>query len=76
MRDTKEQTFYLCATDWMHELGEAADGTTVYPSLNWLKKLRPCWKSCGVVMVRATFHLEESIPAVQDHYGKPLHKKQ
>lgn len=46
------QTYYLCGVDYQHELGEAADGTPMYPSAESLKKYRKCWKKCGIVEVK------------------------
>lgn len=41
--------------DWQHEIGEAAGGNTVYPSINDLKENNKCWKSCGIVECEITF---------------------
>lgn len=48
---------YACGVDWQHELGDAIDGTTFYPSLEWIKKLRSCVSGCGVVRVQVTAEL-------------------
>lgn len=58
MSNVKTGEFYLCGIDWQHELGEAADGTTIFPSQEWQKKFHPT-EGCGVVKVRATFELLE-----------------
>lgn len=65
----KKMTLYLCGVDWQHELGEAADGTKVYPSLQALKKYRTCWDECGVVKVSVTFEDIEWVEP-QDLLGK------
>lgn len=46
---------YIDATDFAHELGEAAGGVTIYASLN--DALENCWcaKSCGVYKVEVIF---------------------
>lgn len=43
---------FMCKVDFDHELGAAADGVPVYPSLGSLKHQRPCVAECGVVRVR------------------------
>jgi hypothetical protein len=50
---TKSLTLYICGVDWQHELGEASDGTRVYPSLEAIQHHRTCVKQCGVVRVTA-----------------------
>ena len=42
---------YMCKIDFDYELGNAAGGNTVYPSLKDLKKNHKCWKECGIVQV-------------------------
>jgi hypothetical protein len=51
----KKMDLYICGVDWQHELGQAADGTLFYPSIESLKKYSPCWSECGIVKVTATF---------------------
>jgi hypothetical protein len=46
---------YMCKTDFDYELGEAADGSRVYPSVESLKKYSPCYKQCGIVEVEVRF---------------------
>lgn len=46
-----KQIYYMCGVDYQHELGEAADGTPLYPSAESLKKYRKCWKQCGIVEI-------------------------
>lgn len=46
---------YMCAIDWSCELGMAADGNRVYPSIEALKKHHTCWEECGIVKVRVQF---------------------
>lgn len=55
----RTMTLFLDGVDWQHELGEAGDGTTLYPSLQGLKVGNSCWESCGVVKVTARFLNEE-----------------
>ncbi len=49
-----ERVGYMCRTDFECELGEADDGSRVYPSLETLKEASPCVRSCGWVAVRVT----------------------
>jgi hypothetical protein len=42
---------YMCQIDWDHELGNASDGNTVYPSIEALKRGHECWEECGIVEV-------------------------
>jgi len=51
MNLNEEVRFYMCGVDWQYELGKAADGTILYPSVNSLKKYRSCWKECGIVEI-------------------------
>lgn len=46
---------YIDATDFYHELGEAAGGVTIYASVN--DTLENCWcaKECGVLKVKVSF---------------------
>jgi len=64
---TKKLTLCLCATDWRYELGEAADGTTFYPSLDALKHYRQCWSECGVIRVDVAFDNAEMV--VPENFG-------
>ena len=54
--DGKTLKLYMCMIDWQHELGEAADGTLVYPSLRALQKYHACWEECGVIEVDVSFN--------------------
>lgn len=45
---------YMCKTDFDHHLGFDMDGTTSYPSIEALKKARPCVEECGIVEVEVT----------------------
>lgn len=65
---TNSRTFYIDGVDWQHELGEAADGTKLYPSLKAIKKFNPCWKECGIVKVTVTFEDVKWV-AEQDLFG-------
>lgn len=65
----KKMTLYLCGVDWQHELGEASDGTKLYPNLESIKHYRKCWKECGVVKVNVTFEDVEWVEP-QDLLGK------
>ena len=51
----EEKEVYLCSVDFDHEIGEASGGNTVYPSLDNLKELVPCWESCGVIKAIVIF---------------------
>jgi hypothetical protein len=46
---------YICATDYEHELGEAAGGAPLYASVADLKASRKCVAECGIVAVRVEF---------------------
>lgn len=46
---------YMCTIDYECELGYAAGGNTIYPSLDDLKKNHPMWEQCGVVEVKVIF---------------------
>jgi hypothetical protein len=50
--DPKVVTGYMCLTDWDYEIGAAADGDIVYPSIRSLKEDRSCVNSCGIVEVK------------------------
>jgi len=41
----------MCGVDFKYELGEAAGGNTIYPSIADLKRNKPCWLECGIVRV-------------------------
>lgn len=43
-------TLYLCGVDYQHELGECE--TRVFASIEGLKNMQPCWKSCGIVEIK------------------------
>ena len=45
---------YMCRTDFDWELGMAADGNKIFPSVKALKHYRKCVKGCGIVRVRVT----------------------
>lgn len=45
----KKVTVVLDGIDWMYEVGDAADGNTVYPDADCLKKYSHCWEGCGIV---------------------------
>jgi len=42
---------YMDKVDFDHELGEAIDGNKVFPSVEALRKYKPCCRSCGIVEV-------------------------
>lgn len=42
---------FMCKTDFLYELGNAAGGETVYASVEDLKARRPCTEGCGIVEV-------------------------
>ena len=43
---------YMDQIDFLHEVGEAAGGTTVYASVNDILNHCPCALKCGVVKVK------------------------
>ena len=43
---------YMCTIDFECELGHAADGTRIYPSVKALKSNHRCWNECGIVKVK------------------------
>ncbi len=51
---SKEKTYYMCYTDFIHELGEVMDGTELYASLKDIKKYRKCVVQCGIAEVKVT----------------------
>ena len=51
----KPRIGYMCKTDFDHELGQAAGGTVIYPSINDLKRSRRCADECGIVKVEIRF---------------------
>ncbi len=55
---------YMCATDYEHELGNAAGGAGVYASIADLKACRSCVVECGIVAVRVEFvrYVEHGMP--------------
>ena len=42
---------FMCRIDWDHEIGHAADGNRVYPSVRALKEFHNCAEDCGIVEV-------------------------
>jgi hypothetical protein len=42
---------FMCRIDWDHELGRAADGNRVYPSVKALEEHHGCVLECGIVEV-------------------------
>lgn len=69
--DGKTLKLYMCMIDWQHELGEAADGTLMYPSLKALQKYHDCWEECGVVEVTVSFNAPKVI-VNQDLKGRKI----
>lgn len=51
----KKVTVYMDGVDWRYEVGSAADGNTIYPTLDCLQEYHSCWKGCGVVECEITF---------------------
>ncbi len=45
---------YMCGVDWKYEIGAAAGGNTVYPSVEDLKEHAKFWKGCGIVELEIT----------------------
>ena len=41
----------MCRIDWDHEIGHAADGNRVYPSIRALKEHHKMAEDCGIVEV-------------------------
>lgn len=48
----RNDTGFMCLTDFQEELGSAAGGNTVYPSISDLKENRKCVEQCGIIEVR------------------------
>lgn len=42
---------FMCQVDFVHELGEASGGNTIYPTEDQAKKYSPCVTECGLVEV-------------------------
>jgi hypothetical protein len=55
MKKPKEVEVYLDGTDWIYEIGRAADGNTIYASAEDLKKNSNCWDSCGIAKCKLVF---------------------
>jgi len=51
----KELEVYMDKTDWIYEVGAAADGNRVYPSVVSLKKYNSCHEQCGIVKVKVSY---------------------
>lgn len=45
---------YMCLTDFEYEVGGASGGNRVFPSIDDLKRCKPCVESCGIAEVRIT----------------------
>jgi len=45
---------YMCMVAHEDELGRDFRGTTIYPTLESLKKFHDCWEDCGIVAVNIT----------------------
>jgi len=72
LSNTRTMTLYMCGVDWDHELGEAADGTRLYPSLASLKKHAKCSDQCGVIEVTVEFsNIKWVVPQNLDLGGTP-----
>jgi hypothetical protein len=41
----------MCGVDFQHHLGEDAQPTKTYASVEDLKEARRCWSQCGIVEV-------------------------
>ena len=42
---------FMDKVDFDEELGNAIDGNKIFPSIDALKKFKPCVRSCGIVKV-------------------------
>ena len=45
---------YCCATDWLHEVGEAPDlegRMPFFSSIEKLKAAKECWSECGILEI-------------------------
>ena len=51
----KKVTVFVDGMDWMYEVGSAADGNTIYPDVDCLKKYNRCWDGCGIVECELVF---------------------
>ena len=56
---------YMCKVDYECELGAAAGGKVVYPTVEDLKERRSCVDECGIVKVAVS--LEEVVQ--EENYG-------
>jgi hypothetical protein len=56
----------MCAVDFLHELGEAAGGNTIYPSEKSAIENSPCVKSCGLVKVKIV-EVKQILPSTFDN---------
>lgn len=54
---------YMCKTDYDYELGYAAGGNRVHPSIEDLRRCHPCVDSCGIVEVEVILRkvIQESL---------------
>lgn len=66
---------WMCRTDFLHEVGEAAGGSVIFADMDDLKAGKPCWEECGVVEVELReieqpapilFNLEGACAAAMD----------
>jgi hypothetical protein len=51
----KSVEVFIDGTDWRYEIGEAAGGNTIYPTLEDARENLPCNKSCGIAKVKVEF---------------------
>lgn len=66
MKPTK---VYMCGVDWQHEADSIA--STIYPSVESLKKNRPCWEQCGIVCIE----VKEAQWVVEQNFDKLSERK-
>ena len=60
---------YMCKTDFEYELGCAAGGNRIFPSITDLKKHKSCWETCGIVKVSVRYiatEVEENFSGADD----------
>ena len=56
---------YIDQVDWMHEVGHAADGNMIYPSLESIQTYCSCAEHCGVIKAEISF-IETVLPGSDD----------
>lgn len=69
--EEKPRYGFMCMVDYEHELGAAAGGNVIFPSIAETKEHRKCTDECGIVKVmvlRVATVQEENYPKPTFHY--------